>query len=274
MIGTRIMPCLLLRGEGLVKTRRFASPTYLGDPRNIVRIFNEKEVDEFVLLDILATKEGRGPNLNLIREIVDEAFAPMAYGGGITALQQAHDVLSMGVEKVVINATALDDPQFVVQASAEFGRQSVVVSLDVRKTLLGSYRVVRDSGLTKTGWDPADYARHVVELGAGEILLQSVDRDGTMQGYDLRLVRTVVDAVPVPVIACGGAGSVEHLQEVVHEGGAAAAAAGSLFVFQGPHHAVLISFPDHETLVTAGLRDPGPTSDAQPPVLHHQPPSV
>lgn len=261
MIATRVLPCLLLSGPGFVKTEKFKNPKYLGDPRNIVKIFNEKEIDEIVVLDIDASRLGRGPQIELIREIVDEAFVPVAYGGGIRSTKQAREVLSLGVEKIVVNTGALDDPRLIEDLAEEAGRQSVVASIDAKRTLFGKPAVYRNRGSKKTRWAPADLAQHLVERGAGEILLQSIDRDGTRAGLDIDLIRSVSEAVDVPVVACGGAGDLEDLVQAVRKGGAAAVAAGSMFVFTGPHRAVLISFPEHDELVAAGLR----TSTPPPP---------
>ncbi len=248
MFRPRVIPSLLLRGRGLVKTVKFKDPRYLGDPRNVVKIFNEKEVDELVLLDITATAEGRRPDFELIHEIVSEAFMPLGYGGGLTSVEDCQRVLAVGVEKVVLNTQAVADPSFVSRAAARFGSQSVVVSIDVRRTLLGRYNVRTVKQPKGAGLDPVEFAVEMEQRGAGEILLNSVDRDGTMGGYDLRLVKAVSEAVSVPVVACGGAGSHEDLRRVVQEGGASAAAAGSLFVFIGKHRAVLISFPEPAVL--------------------------
>ena len=248
MIPTRVIPVLLLRGEGLVKTVRFAAPAYLGDPRNTVRIFNEREVDELVLLDITATARGTGPRLDLLREIVDEAFMPLAYGGGIRTPDEARAVLALGVEKVVLSTHAVRDPALVGACADAFGSSSVVVCLDVRRSLLGRYEVVVANGTERTRQRPADLAAEMVRRGAGEIVVQSVDRDGAMGGYDVALVRSVADAVPVPVVALGGAGSLADLAAAVAEGGASAVAAGSLFVFHGRHRAVLVNYPDAPVL--------------------------
>lgn len=244
MLRVRVIPCLLLKGQGLVKTVQFKDPGYVGDPRNAVKIFNEKEVDELTLLDITATREGRGPEVELVREIVSEAFMPVTYGGGITSADQARHVLAAGVEKVVVNTAALENPALVAEMAGRFGSQSVVVSLDVRQTMSGRYEVWSAGGTRPTGLEVADAARLMQARGAGEILLTSIDRDGTRAGYDTALIREVTSAVDVPVVACGGAGSFAHLGQAVNEGGAAAAAAGSLFVYQGRHRAVLISYPD------------------------------
>lgn len=248
MILTRVMPCLLLRGSGLVKTLKFKDPKYLGDPRNTVKIFNEKEVDELVLLDINATPEGKRPQFDLVREIVSEAFMPVAYGGGIRTIEDAREMLALGVEKIVINSYAVENPGFIREAADIFGSQSVVVCIDVKKTLFGKYEVFTHGGKKGTKLDPVTIAQRMEQMGAGEIVINSIDRDGTMTGYDLDLIKSVTDVVRVPVIACGGAGNVEHFGEAVNKGGASAVAAGSMFVFQGKHRAVLISFPEQQAL--------------------------
>lgn len=242
------MPALLLRGRGLVKTVRFKQPVYVGDPVNTIRIFNEKEVDELVVLDIDATRERRGPNLPLIRELAGECFMPLAYGGGITEIEQIRALLRAGVEKVVLNTTVWTQPALVTEASRIFGSQAVVVSIDVRKSLLRRSRVYAAAGSRDTGIDPVTAARRAEELGAGEILLTSIDRDGSYLGYDVPLIRAVAEAVSLPVVACGGASSVDDFLPAIRDGGASAVAAGSLFVFQGVHRAVLVHFPDQGTL--------------------------
>jgi cyclase len=244
----RVIPTLLLRGNGLVKTREFRDPVYLGDPINVIRIFNDKEVDELVLLDIAATPEGRTPNFRIVSEIAGECFMPLGYGGGIRSLDDIEKLLSLGVEKVVVNSMALEQPEIVKAAAARFGTSTLVVSMDVKNRLLRGQRVVGRSAKVMTNWAPAEYACHVEELGAGELLLNSVDRDGNMQGYDLELIRSVADAVGIPVVAAGGAANVNDFRRAVIDAGASAAAAGSMFVFQGPHRAVLISFPSRGEL--------------------------
>lgn len=246
----RIIPCLLLRNTGLVKTVRFKDPTYLGDPRNIVKIFNDKDADELVLLDITATIDGRGPNFELIEEIASECFMPMGYGGGVATAEQAKRLVSLGIEKVVFNAAAVENPKALTQAAEILGSQSVVASIDVKKAGLfgGRYEVFTRGGTRGTKLDPVDHARSVQAAGAGEILLNSIDQDGTMKGYDLTLIKQVTEAVTIPVVACGGAGTVDDLARAVKTGGASAASAGSLFVFQGRHRAVLISFPSASDL--------------------------
>lgn len=251
MLRIRVIPCLLLQGEGLVKTRKFTQPTYVGDPVNAIRIFNDKEVDELILLDITASREQRGPKLQAIRDFASECFMPVGYGGGIRSLSDAREVLAAGIEKIVINTMALRRPELVWEMASEFGSQAVVVSIDAKKKLFGGYEVMTRGGTEKTGLTPLEHARRMVDLGAGEIFLNSIDNDGMQAGYDLALVRSVADAVSVPMIACGGAGTLAHLSAAVNEGHASAVAAGSMFVFHGRHRAVLISYPSPADLERA-----------------------
>lgn len=243
MLGVRVIPCLLLRNQGLVKTIRFGDPTYLGDPINIVKIFNEKEVDELILLDITATVEKKRPNLELLSAIASEAFVPLGYGGGVRTLDAVKELLCLGFEKVIINSYAVQNPQFIRQAAEEFGSQSIVVSMDVRQSAFGRYEIFTHGGRKRTEIDPVTFAEQMERLGAGEILVNSIDRDGTMLGYDLNLLKRITAIVGIPVIACGGAGKIDDFWEAVHKGGVSAVAAGSMFVFQGRHRAVLITFP-------------------------------
>jgi imidazole glycerol-phosphate synthase subunit HisF len=243
MYRARVIPCLLLRGYGLIKTRKFKDPVYIGDPINAVRIFSEKEVDELVILDVDASREGREPNYELIAEIAGECFMPVAYGGGIRTLEQVRHLIRSGVEKVVINSAACESTQVIADASQIFGSQAVVAGVDVRKAIVGGYNVVSKSASVRTGLKLEEHVQRLVEEGAGEIFLNSVDRDGTMAGYDLDLIRRVTRQVNVPVVACGGAGSIDHLREAVRDAGASAVAAGSMFVFHGKHRAVLINYP-------------------------------
>ena len=247
MIRPRVIPCMLLKGEGLVKTVRFKDPKYLGDPINIVRIFNDKEADELIFLDILATVENRCPNFDLLRKITSECFMPLGYGGGIREMEDVKRLLSIGVEKLVFNTSAVENPSLIRAAADHAGSQAVVISMDVKKTLFGKYEVFTRAGKKGTGLDPVKFAIDMEKQGAGEIFVNSMDRDGTMQGYDLDLVKRVAEAVSVPVVVCGGAGNIQHLAEAV-KAGASAAAAGSLFVFQGPLRGVLISYPSQDEL--------------------------
>ncbi len=259
MHRARVMPCLLLRNAGLVKTVRFADPTYIGDPINAVRIFNEREVDELVVLDIEASSNQREPPFTMIEELAGECFMPLTYGGGVQTIEQMERIFRLGVEKICINTAAIENPQFVAEASSVFGSQSIVVSIDVKRNLWGAYQVLTNTRKSATRENPVEMASRMADLGAGEIFLNSVDRDGTMKGYDIGLIASVTSAVPVPVIACGGAGSLLDVAAAVRQGGASAAAAGSMFVFHGKHRAVLISFP--EPLELAATLLDGPTAE-------------
>jgi cyclase len=243
VIPSRLIPCLLLRGNGLVKTKKFKESVYIGDPVNAVRIFSEKEVDELVILDIDATIEGREPNYELIAEIAGECFMPVAYGGGIRTLAQARKLIRCGIEKVVINSASVDSTGFIREIADVFGSQAVVCSVDAKKTLFGGHRVFVKSGTIDTKLKPEDHAAALVQAGAGEIFLNSIDCDGQMQGYDIELIKKVSAIVNVPVVACGGAGTLDHMRKAMSQGGASAVAAGSMFVFYGKHSAVLINYP-------------------------------
>ena len=247
MLETRVIPCLLLKDSGLVKTVRFKDPRYVGDPINTIKIFNEKEVAELVVLDITATTSKRGARLDYLADLASECFMPMAYGGGITDANTATAILSLGIEKVVVNTSAVERPAVVGEIAAAAGSSSMVVSIDAKRSLFGKYEVVIRGGSRKTGLDPVEHAKRMEQLGAGELLVTAVDRDGTMQGYDLELIDRVAHAVSIPVVACGGAGSVADLGSAVQHG-ASATAAGSMFVFQGKHRAVLITYPTRRAL--------------------------
>ncbi len=247
MLRTRVIPVLLLRGRGLVKTIKFQKPTYVGDPINAVRIFNDKEVDELVFLDITATIENHPPQFDLIQDIATECFMPFGYGGGIHDIETAQRLLKMGSEKVVFNSAALN-LNLIEEAAEIFGSQSVVISIDVRRQRRGKYLVFTHSGTRNTKKTPVEFAKDVEAAGAGEIFLNSIDRDGTMEGYDLELLHSVTEIVNIPVISAGGAGNLQHFQDAVEQGGASAVAAGSMFVFHGPHRAVLINYPTQEEL--------------------------
>lgn len=247
MLRTRVIPSLLLRNQGLVKTIKFSNPIYVGDPINAVRIFNDKEVDELIFLDITATIQKKPPQFNLIHDIATECFMPFGIGGGIHDLETARSLLKLGSEKIILNSSATN-LDFIAAAANEFGSQSVVVSIDVRQSRFGKYQVFTNSGTLNTKLDPVQFAKDVESAGAGEILLNSIDLDGTMKGYDLVLIKAVASSVNTPVVACGGAGSLSHFQEAILKGGASAVAAGSMFVFHGPHRAVLINYPTQDEL--------------------------
>jgi cyclase len=248
MLRTRVIPVLLLKGEGIVKTIGFKKPKYLGDPRNIVKIFNDKEVDELILLDITATSKKRGPNYNLLNDIVSECFMPVCYGGDISSIENVKKLSAIGIEKFSINTNAFKNPGLIKELSRIFGSQSIIVSIDVKKNFLGNYNCYIKGGEKRVKVDPIQFALEMQTAGAGEILINSIDRDGTMMGYDNKIINKISQAVDIPVIACGGAGSLEHLINAVKIGGASAVAAGSFFVFQGVHHALLISYPDYKDL--------------------------
>ena len=243
----RIIPTLLLKGKGLVKTVNFKNPNYLGDPINAVRIYNEKEVDELVILDIEASKEKREPNYRWIKDIVSESFMPVGYGGGINSIEQIKKLFDTGIEKIILNTNSFNY-DFITKASLLYGEQSVVVCIDSKKNFFGGYSVYSASGSVKHKIQPDEFAKNVVNAGAGEIIIQSIDNEGKMGGYDLQLTKMVSQAVKVPVVASGGAGNLEHLKEAIQIGGASAVAAGSLFVYKGKHNAVLINYPSQEEL--------------------------
>jgi imidazole glycerol-phosphate synthase subunit HisF len=244
MLRTRIIPTLLLRNESLVKTMRFGKFTYVGDPCNTVRIFNELEVDELLFLDITATLEKRSPNLRVLADIASECFMPLGYGGGIRTLEDAKSVFDIGFEKIVINSYAIENPDFIRQLASTYGSQAVIVSIDVKKNIWRRYQVRTHSGQQASKRDPVEWAKQLESLGAGEILLTSMDREGSWEGFDLDLVRGVANAVSIPVIAHGGAGTLEHIKEVVTQADASAVGLGSMVIFQKKDMGVLINFPD------------------------------
>lgn len=247
MYRPRVIPVLLLKGKGLVKTVCFKDPTYIGDPINAVKLFNDMEADELVFLDITATLESRTPSIEVIRQIGDEAFMPFAVGGGVNKLEDIKKIIGAGAEKVVINTAAMANPNLIREAADFFGSQSIIVSIDVKKGFFGKYEVYVGSGKQSTGKEPVRMAEEAAKHGAGEIMINSIDRDGMMNGYDLQLVNRVASAIDIPVIACGGAGNKEHFTEVVHAG-ANAVAAGSMFVYHGTRKGVLINYPEQKDL--------------------------
>ena len=249
MKRVRVIPVLLLAENGMVKTQRFSKPCYLGDPINAVKIFNDKEVDELAILDISATPEQKPPDMNMIAEIAGEAFMPLSYGGGISSVDQVRKILYSGIEKIVLNKSAHTRPELIHEIANSFGSQSVMVSIDVKKNIFGRYKVFTDNGAQNTGLNPIEFAKQCESRGAGEILLNSIERDGTYNGYDLELVKSISRSVNIPVVACGGAGSLEDFRAAVTEGNASAVSAGSMFIFQRPHNAVLISYPKQSELV-------------------------
>ena len=247
LLKNRVIPCLLLSDGGLIKTCKFASPKYIGDPINAIRIFNEKEVDELMVLDITASREQREPDYDLIEQFAGECFMPLAYGGGIRTIEQARKLFSLGVEKICLQTAALDDVSLISRLANQFGGQSVMVSVDVKKDLLGRYKLYTAvTGKTLPG-DWITYMTQSVQFGAGEVLLNAVDRDGMMQGMDLVMIKKAAASIAVPLIACGGVGSLADIKAAV-DAGANAVAAGAFFVFHGPHRAVLITYPSYNDL--------------------------
>lgn len=248
MLIARVMPCLLLRNAALVKTIGFKNPSYVGDPVNAIRIYNEKEVDELIFLDITATVEGKRPPLKLLADIASECFMPVAYGGGVSRMDDVDAIFSLGIEKIAINTHAVAEPSFLSRVADKYGTQAVVASIDVKRTLIGPYEVFTHGGRNSTGLDPVRQAVKMQTAGAGEILLTSIDRDGTGKGYDIQMLKQVTSAVSIPVIASGGADKVEDCGIAVREGGASAAALGSIAVYHGRNRAVLINFPTRQQL--------------------------
>lgn len=249
MLRTRVIPALLIREGCLVKTVRFGRFSYVGDPCNTVRIFNELEVDELFVLDITKDRSKRGPDFRLVSDLADECFMPLGYGGGIRSLDDASCIFATGIEKVVINTAAISRPQLISEIANVYGSQAVVVSIDVKSDFFGTEIVKSASSLRPSSWpDPVAWAQEVVRLGAGEILLTSIDHEGTWDGFNLDLLRRVSNAVTVPVIAHGGAGCLHDISDAVFIGGASAVALGSMVVFQKKGKGVLVNFPEATAL--------------------------
>ena len=248
----RIIPVLLIDDRDLFKTKNFGDRTYLGDPVNAVKIFNIKGVDELSILDIGATRNHREPDYEILEDIASEAFMPLSYGGGIKNVEQIRRLISIGYEKVVINSGLIGNPEMVSEGARLFGNQSIVVSIDAKMCSDG-YKAFIEDGTRNTGFSPVELAKKAEELGAGEIIINSIDHDGMMDGYDLNLVRMVSDAVSIPVTAIGGAGGADDMKKVLEEGHAHAAAAGSMFVFYGRLRAVLITAPSEKELIEKGI---------------------
>lgn len=244
----RVIPVLLLKNNGLYKTIKFNDPKYIGDPINAIKIFNEKEVDELCVLDINASTEKRKPNFKLIEEFATECFMPVCYGGGLNTLDDVKQIFDLGIEKISLNNAAVENPKLITEVAKKYGAQAMVVSIDHKRTFFGGNYVYTKNGRNKSPFDVVEFAKRVEDMGAGEILLNSIEKDGTMLGYDLETIKKVSQAVKIPVIACGGAGNVNDLALAVTQGGASAVAAGSMFVFQGKLRGVLISFPSQNEL--------------------------
>jgi cyclase len=244
MLYPRIIPCLLVHNQGLVKTTKFKNPKYVGDPINAVKIFNEKEVDELIVVDIDASRYGKEPNFKMIENLAIECRMPLCYGGGIKTIEHAQLIFSLGVEKIAISSSAIENPSFIPALSDRVGRQSVVVVLDVKKKLFSDkYEIYLHNGTKSTGIDPFEFAMEVQRLGAGEIIINSIDKDGVMEGYDQSLINRIRSMISIPLTVLGGASSLDDIGEVINQHGIIGMAAGSLFVFKGKFRAVLINYP-------------------------------
>lgn len=249
MLQTRVIPTLLLKDEVLVKTIKFKNPNYIGDPINTCRIFNELEADELAFIDIRSTLNNKPPNFKILREISSECFMPLSYGGGITNLQQIEEILKIGFEKVILNTAALLNPKLISDASSVFGSQAIVVAIDTKKNIFGRHQVFGKSGKIKFNLDPIFWAKRAEDLGAGELLHTSIDREGTWSGYEIPLLKKITDQLNIPVIANGGAGAINHLHEAIEIGRASSIAIGSMVVYQRKGRGVLINFPHRDELI-------------------------
>ena len=243
MLQPRIIPSLLIHKKGLVKSTKFKDYKYVGDPINAVKIFNEKEVDEIIIVDIDASVNGNKPDYRLIEKLAYECRMPLCYGGGIKTAEQAQKIFSLGVEKISISSIAVQNPEIITEISNVVGNQSVVVVLDVKKKLFGGYEIYTHNGTKKTGIDPVEFVQKIEKLGAGEIVINSIDNDGTMKGYDLNLLDLIRDKISLPLTVLGGAGNMNHIGEVIAKHGIIGVAAGSNFIFKGKYRAVLINYP-------------------------------
>ncbi|PZR09015.1 MAG: imidazole glycerol phosphate synthase subunit HisF [Flavobacterium psychrophilum] len=252
MLRPRIIPCLLVHEKGLVKSVNFKNHKYVGDPINAVRIFNEKEVDELMVIDIDATVENREPDYKMIENLAAESRMPLCYGGGVKTVEQAQRIFSLGVEKIAVSSAIVEDPTFITRMAEKVGTQSVVAVLDVKKKLLGGYEVYTHNGKKKTGKNPVEFAKELEKLGIGEIVINSIDNDGVMKGYDMSIIEKVRDVLTIPMTVLGGAGSLQDIGQLIKKFGIIGASAGSLFVFKGVYKAVLINYPsrsEKETLI-------------------------
>jgi len=246
MLRPRIIPCLLVKNKGLVKTLQFKEGKYIGDPINAVRIFNEKEADELMVIDIDATSNNHVPDFKMIENLASECRMPLCYGGGINTLEQAQRIFSLGVEKIAISSAAIQNPTFVSEIASKVGSQSVVVVLDVKKKLFGGYDLYTHNGKKNSNINPFDFAIKMENEGAGEIVINSIDNDGVMKGYDLDLIDKIRNSITLPLTVLGGAGNLEDIGGIIQKYGIIGAAAGSLFVFKGKYKAVLINYPNWE----------------------------
>jgi cyclase len=244
MLYPRIIPCLLVHNKGLVKTTKFKEPKYVGDPINAVKIFNEKEVDELIVVDIDASRYGKDPDYKMIENLAVECRMPFCYGGGIKTIAQAQRIFSLGVEKIAVSSVAIETPQIISEMAKRVGNQSVVIVLDIKKKPLSNkYELYIHNGTKPTGIDPVRFAIEMQKLGAGEIVINSIDQDGVMKGYDINLINKIREVISIPITVMGGAGTLDDIGNVIQQHGIIGVAAGSLFVFKGKYRAVLINYP-------------------------------
>jgi cyclase len=253
VLKTRIIPCLQLVGESLVKTVKFDPYNYIGDPVNTVRIFNELEVDELCFLDIRATIENRPPSFEILSQIAEECFMPLSYGGGIKDADTAKKILSIGFEKIILNTISYSAPEIISEIASFSGVQSVIGSIDVKRNIWGKHQLFSHDGTKKESKDPVAWAIELEKLGVGELLVTSMDYDGTWKGYDIEIIKKISDAVSIPIIANGGAGSIQHMEDAVNLGGASAVALGSMVVYQSKGMGVLVNFPDKKIIESKNL---------------------
>jgi cyclase len=243
MLRPRIIPSLLIHDNGLVKTVNFKNPKYVGDPINAVKIFNEKGVDELAVFDIDASVFGKEPNYSLIERLANQSMMPLCYGGGVKSIDQARKIFSFGIEKIALSSSIINNPNLITQIADRVGGQSVIVVLDIKKKLLGGYEIFTHNGNKSTGLNPLKFVEDAQKLGAGEIIINSIDRDGMMKGYDLELIAKIRERLTIPLTVLGGAGSLNDIEKVIDAHGVIGVSAGSLFVFKGPYKAVLINYP-------------------------------
>ena len=244
MLRPRIIPSLLVHDKGLVKTVKFKNPKYVGDPINAVKIFNEKEVDELAIFDIDATVLGIEPDYGLIEKLANQSRMPICYGGGVKTVEQAQKIFGLGIEKIALSSSVINDPKLISEISERVGSQSVIVVMDIKKKLLGGYEIYTHNGKKSAGIDPVSFATKVQEFGAGEIIINSIDQDGMMKGFDMNLISKIREVVNIPVTVLGGAGNINDIKKIIQKHGIIGVAAGSLFVFKGKYKAVLINYPD------------------------------
>ena len=248
MLSKRVIPVLLLKNNGLVKTVQFKNPVYVGDPINAVKLFNDKEVDELAFLDIEASKNGKEPNYKLIEQIAGEAFMPVSYGGNVNSVEQVRQLIKIGIEKVIVNSNNFSDANLLAQLADRFGSSTVVACVDIKKNLFGKAELYSHNATKSQKGNVLEFCKELERRGAGELLVNNIDRDGKMNGYDVPLLKEISSALSIPVIACGGAGNMQHIKELHQKTNVAAFAAGSIFVFHGPHKAVLINYPTQHEL--------------------------